>query len=193
MGCFAYSTTPSFSNILLILDNSRANTANLSCMDNPEPERLTILQIEDDYDDTLMYGLSLPQSVSGCAVVLHTVRDSSAAIDHLSPSSCSFNPTMVPHPDIIVLDLRLGYSSGIDFLVWHRNSAAFSRIPLVLLTGASASDPEVARAKRIGVARVYHKQGGLLDLRETITEICTYALGLRNETPTIQPWIIPAP
>ena len=60
-------------------------------------------------------------------------------------------------PDLIVLDLMMPQMDGATFLRLLRHSDHWSRVPVIVLTGAADNDGLVVQAKTLGVVAVLQK------------------------------------
>ena len=70
--------------------------------------------------------------------------------------------------DAVILDVRMPGMSGIDLLEVVRSYLRWHALPVILVT-AHGTQPELDRAKALGVARVFHKaKFKLVDLLECL-------------------------
>lgn len=71
-----------------------------------------------------------------------------------------------PFPDLLIVDLDLGYESGFELLrLWHGNPT-LSKIPLVVWTGMGEEQQEICRLFK--VSAVVSKSAGLAALKKVI-------------------------
>jgi len=95
--------------------------------------RLNVLLIDDDHGDSALFGIAVDKS--DLDIWLQTVTDGGVAIDYLEGRGVYADRSLHPLPDVVVLDLDMRLSGGLEFLEWRRASAAFSSLPVVLFSG----------------------------------------------------------
>lgn len=71
-----------------------------------------------------------------------------------------------PLPDLMIVDLDLGYESGFELLRFWHGHPELSRIPLVVWTGMGEEQQEICRLFK--VTAVVPKQAGLAALKGAI-------------------------
>lgn len=74
-------------------------------------------------------------------------------------------------PSTILSSLQVAGDSGVDLLAWVKTDEALRSIPFVLLTPASATSQEIAKAKAMGSVRVAKKPGSSEDLRTMLERL----------------------
>ncbi len=95
--------------------------------------RLDILLVDDVHSDLALLGMAIDQS--GRNIWLQTATDGQRAVDYLEGRDIYTDRVMHPIPDLVILDLDMPLSGGFDFLDWRRASAAFSELPVAILSG----------------------------------------------------------
>jgi len=93
---------------------------------------LNILLVDEDHSDCALFGLALDKS--DLNVWLQTVTDGGRAIDYLEGRGNYADRAMHPLPDLVVLDLDMRLTGGLEFLEWRRASGSFSSVPVVLFS-----------------------------------------------------------
>lgn len=78
--------------------------------------------------------------------------------------------TLEVAPCLVLLDLDMPVSSGLDVLRWLRTESAFPHVPVVMLT-ASATLDDIDEAYRLGIASYLVKPVGFAALREVLREL----------------------
>jgi two-component system, response regulator len=136
------------------------------------PDRVTILVVEDNPDDATLTELALRQGVSA---TLEIARDGQDALEYL------FNGTN-DLPRLVLLDLRLPTVNGLEVLRRIRDHERTCRIPVVILTNASAPS-DVAAAYAYGANSYVRKPVDYDEFAELIRQIGWYWL-VANEPPT---------
>lgn len=95
--------------------------------------RLNVLLIDEDHSDCALFGLAVDRS--DLDLWLQTVPDGGRAIDYLEGRGDYADRTMHPLPDLVVLDLDMQLTGGLEFLEWRRASPVFASLPVVLFSG----------------------------------------------------------
>ena len=113
-----------------------------------ETKSCNILYLEDDYDDAFLFKRALTLSTVPCEV--HSVGSVEQARNYLCGQADYADRGRFPFPDLVLTDLAVDGESGLDFIVWLRNSSAFSHLPIICLTGCD--DPQIlARLSQFGI------------------------------------------
>jgi CheY-like chemotaxis protein len=101
-----------------------------------------ILLVEDDEHDVYFFRRALKKA--GLEVPLRLVNDGEQALQYLNGDGQYKDRAAHPLPDIIFLDLKLPYVSGMEVLERIRKQPALSKIDVIVLT----SSPEERDRKR---------------------------------------------
>ena len=109
---------------------------------------MTILLVEDNYDDVLLIRrafrkakISPPMSIVG---------DGDEAIAYLSQEGQYADTENFPVPILVLLDLKLPRRSGLEVLAWVRQQAKLRHLLVVMLT-SSKENSDLAKAYDLGV------------------------------------------
>lgn len=94
---------------------------------------LNILLVDDDHNDCALLGIAIDKS--DVNIWLQTVTDGGTAIDYLEGRGNYGDRSLHPLPDLVVLDLDMRLTGGLEFLEWRRASASFSSLPVVIFSG----------------------------------------------------------
>jgi CheY-like chemotaxis protein len=97
------------------------------------PPRLDVLLVDDDHNDRALFGVAVDKA--DLNIWLQNVEDGLEAIEYLEGRNGYGDRSLHPLPGIVVLDLDMRLSSGLDFLDWRRASASFSALPVVVFSG----------------------------------------------------------
>jgi CheY-like chemotaxis protein len=106
----------------------------------------TILQVEDDPND--VFFLKHAMAKAGVLNPVQIVNDGRDAIDYLKGVHKFADREQFPLPGLVLLDLKLPHVMGLDVLQWIRQESGLDLV-VVLLT-ASAEEPDIAAAYRLG-------------------------------------------
>src|SRR6267378_4918609 len=101
-----------------------------------------ILLVEDDENDVFFFRRAL--SKAGLEIPLRIVADGEQALQYLNGDGKYQDRAAHPLPDIIFLDLKLPYISGMEVLEHIQKQPALSKIDVIVLT----SSPEERDRKR---------------------------------------------
>jgi two-component system, response regulator len=104
---------------------------------------LVILLVEDNEDHAELVMRSMRDQ--RVANVIYHVGDGQEAIDFLFHKGKYADPVKSPHPNLILLDLRLPRVDGLEVLKIVKESPDLRRTPVVVLTTSDA-ESDVARS-----------------------------------------------
>jgi len=94
---------------------------------------LNLLLVDEDHSDCALFGIAVDKS--NLDIWLQTVPDGGRAIDYLEGRGDFSERALHPLPDLVVLDLDMRLTGGLEFLEWRRASPLFSSLPVVLFSG----------------------------------------------------------
>jgi CheY-like chemotaxis protein len=89
--------------------------------------------VDDDHNDSALFGIAVDKT--DLNMWLQTVPDGQQAIDYLKGRDVYANRSLHPLPDLIVLDLDMRLTGGLEFLDWRQASKAFLSVPVVIFSG----------------------------------------------------------
>jgi CheY-like chemotaxis protein len=95
--------------------------------------RLDVLLVDDDHNDRTLFGVAVDKA--NLNIWLQSVEDGLDAIEYLEGRNGFADRSLHPLPGIVVLDLDMRLSGGLDFLDWRRASESFSALPVVVFSG----------------------------------------------------------
>jgi two-component system response regulator len=136
------------------------------------PGHVTILLVEDNPDDAALTELALRGSV---AADLEIARDGQEALDYLLSDGSDL-------PRLVLLDLGLPDTDGLEVLRRIREHERTSLIPVVILT-SSSSPNDVAAGYRYGANRYVCKPVDFDEFAGLIGQIGSYWLVV-NQPPS---------
>jgi CheY-like chemotaxis protein len=99
---------------------------------------LNILLVDDDPNDSTLFRIAIRKSA--LEISLQTVMDGGDAVDYLEGRCVYADRLLQPLPDLVVLDLAMRLTGGLEFLQWRRASASFSWLPVVIFSGFAFKD-----------------------------------------------------
>ena len=121
-----------------------------------KPAHITL--VEDNPADVLLVRMALQEK--GIAFELTCFEDGEEAVESLSRQERT-------EPDIILLDLNLPVTEGVEVLKRIRSIPELVNVPVAILT-SSASPIDIQRTKLLGVARYINKP---LELDDFLREV----------------------
>ena len=109
--------------------------------------RATILHVEDDSNDALLFQHACRQA--GVDVNVRVVDDGEQAQAYLKGDDKFQNRDEHPFPTLVVLDLKLSFVNGFEVLEWMRKERKLRRVPVIVLS-SSNRPADVKRAYDLG-------------------------------------------
>ena len=143
--------------------------------------RATILHIEDDSDDVVLFEHACRKA--GVKSDIQVVTDGQEALAYLQEAAGFENRDDYPIPTLIVLDIKLPRMSGFDVLAWMRKEKQLRRLPVIVLTSSDHS-ADIKRAYDLGANSYLVKPVDLDDLVTLARGIEEYWLSL-NQGPIL--------
>lgn len=131
-------------------------------------EAATLLVVEDDPNDVLFIRRGLGKVGMGDHV--QVARDGSEAIAYLKGEGCYCDRVLHPLPALVMLDLKLPRTSGLEVLEWLRNDPRFKDLPVVILTSSNEAR-DIARASELEVMAYHTKPADLKEFTELVKSI----------------------
>jgi CheY-like chemotaxis protein len=113
-----------------------------------------ILLVDEDHSDCALFGIAVEKS--DLNIWLQTVTDGGRATDYLEGRGDFGDRVLHPLPDLIVLDLDLRLTGGLEFLEWLRASTRFSQLPVVLFSSFAyrgAIDTALSMGAKLFIAK----------------------------------------
>ena len=129
---------------------------------------LPVLHIDDDANDRELFLTAALEAEVPFQV--HSLSDAAQAIAFLSGADIYADRRRFPLPRLIVLDLKMPGSSGIDVLRWVRSEPDLCRVPIIVLSG-SESEEDMRLAYACGANAYLIKPLGFAALIHLIKDI----------------------
>src|SRR5947207_1216303 len=107
--------------------------------------RPTILYVEDDPNDILLFQHAFQKAGSAGDCNLQVFGDGEEAIAYLSGAERFHDRGRFPLPDLALLDLKMPRVNGFDLLAWIRHDQNFRRLPVIVFSSSNHS-ADVTRA-----------------------------------------------
>ena len=125
----------------------------------------TILHVEDDPNDTLLFQHACRKA--GIVFDLQAVSDGDQAMAYLRGANNFSDRSKYPIPKLILLDLKMPRVSGFDVLTWLQSQDSLKHVPVIVLT-SSNHDADVKRAYDLGAKSYLVKPVGFEALVELV-------------------------
>src|SRR5437867_1352895 len=106
-----------------------------------------ILLVEDDENDIFFFRLAIQRRALNCP--LQVTRDGKEAMAYLAGEGIFADRIQFPLPRLVVLDLNLPHTPGLEVLEWIRQQQALNDVPVIVLT-SSAAEPDLSAAAALG-------------------------------------------
>jgi CheY-like chemotaxis protein len=137
-------------------------------------EPLHILLVEDNeaHAELVKRGMR-DQPVAN---TIHHVSDGEQALDYLFGRGAYADPAQHPHPDFILLDLRLPRVDGIEVLRTIKTTPALLRIPVIILTSSDAQN-DIAKSYDYHANSYIVKPLDIKTFTKLVKELGLYWLG----------------
>jgi CheY-like chemotaxis protein len=133
--------------------------------------RVTILHVEDDPNDTLLFYHACKKL--GNVFDLQSVTDGDQAIAYLRGDKSFSDRKKHPLPKLLLLDLKMPRLSGFDVLDWARKEKRFQSLPIIVLT-SSNHEADIQRAYQLGANSYLIKPVGFDALVAVVRTIQDY-------------------
>jgi len=143
--------------------------------------RATILHIEDDSDDVVLFEYACRKA--GIKSDIQVVTDGQEALAYLQEAAGFENRDDYPIPTLVVLDIKLPLKSGFDVLAWMRKEKQLRRLPVIVLASSDHS-ADIKHAYDLGANSYLVKPVDLDDLVTLARGIEEYWLSL-NQGPIL--------
>ncbi len=134
-------------------------------------EPLTILLVEDEADDVLLFRRALEKT--GVQYPLQVVTDGEAALAYLAGSGKYADRTKYPRPGAIILDLKMPRLDGLQVLASIKNNPDLRVIPTLILSSSKVPD-DIARAYELGANSYFAKPSVPGDLHALVQVVNDY-------------------
>lgn len=128
-----------------------------------------ILLVEDNPDDEILTLRALGKS--GFELQTTVMRDGKEALDYLLQISESSDSRQ--WPDLVFLDLKLPFISGLEILERIKSHPKGKLIPIVVLT-SSKQEEDIMKSYDLGANSYVRKRVNALEFEEALKDILSY-------------------
>jgi CheY-like chemotaxis protein len=141
-----------------------------------------ILLVEDDPNDVALIQRAFRNA--RVANPLQVLGDGEQALAYLRGADEFADRRTYPLPIMLLLDLKLPRTSGLEVLAWVRGQSDLRRLPVVVLTSSRQSS-DINRAYDLGVNSYLVKPVEFASLVEMVKAVDLYWLIL-NQKPSVE-------
>lgn len=142
--------------------------------------RYTILLVEDDPDHSLIMERCFKELDYAQNIV--TKHDGEAALDYLEKSKLEKNAEQYPRPRLILLDLRLPKTDGLEVLRAIKSDKELLKIPVVVIS-TSDDELDVMQAYKNKANSYLVKPTNFEEIKQVMKNVSRYWLEW-NQLPT---------
>jgi len=131
----------------------------------------TILLAEDNPDDIFLMRRALRRS--NVSAGLQVVQNGEEAIDYLAGNGIYSNRAQYPKPSIVILDIKMPKTNGLEVLEWLSKHEDLRVIPTIVMSASEIAD-DVTASYRLGANTFFMKPSSFDDLVALLTTFETY-------------------
>jgi CheY-like chemotaxis protein len=136
----------------------------------PVPRPLQILVAEDDPNDVLLLKRALAKA--GIATSLYFVSSGQEVISYFQGEPPFEDRGSYPFPDILLLDIKMPGTSGLEVLEWFASQPKLDKLRIVVFSSCIAPE-DLRHAKKLGAHACITKPLGPLDLMSVFRDLTT--------------------
>jgi CheY-like chemotaxis protein len=151
------------------------------CLLKPDMNPATILYVEDDSNDVLLFKHAIERVGSTCNLQVFT--DSEEAVSYLNGAGKFSDRARFPLPDVVLLDLKMPRINGFEFLAWMREHDHLRCLPVIVLSSSNHA-ADIQRAYASGANSYLVKPIDFVALVELVKSLHQYWLS-HNQCPRI--------
>jgi CheY-like chemotaxis protein len=132
--------------------------------------KLMFLWVEDDPNDVILVSRGFKAAGLG---PVHICSNGDDAMRYLKREAPYDDRAKFPMPGLIITDLKMPRSSGMDLLRWLRSHEPCQFLPVIVFS-ASAEPRDIREAYRLGANAFFQKPTGLDKIIEVVGKILAY-------------------
>jgi DNA-binding response OmpR family regulator len=136
---------------------------------------VTVLHVDDDPNDTTLLQVACAKADVGFE--LRNIGDSAEAMDYLNGTGKFADRTLYRFPGLVLLDLKMPRTTGLDILKWIRSHSALKQLPVIVLSGSELEE-DIVRAYEGGASSYLVKPPNFSSLVNMVKDIGEHLPGL---------------
>lgn len=130
-----------------------------------------VLLVEDDENDVFFFQRAM--KLAGWSEPVQVVRDGQQAIEYIKGTGNFAGREKFPIPNLILLDLKMPFLSGLEVLKWIRTESELRQLPVVMFT-SSKEEVDLEQAYQLGANAYVVKPAGSDELLELVKAIWNF-------------------
>ena len=104
----------------------------------PAQKPVTVLHVDDDPNDTTLFRVACAKA--DVDFELQNLEDAHEVIEYLSGTGKYADRSRYQMPGLVLLDLKMPKSTGLDILKWIRSHSSLKTLPVIVLSGSELQD-----------------------------------------------------
>ena len=104
----------------------------------PAKKAVTVLHVDDDPNDTTL--LQVACAKADVDFELKNVEDANEVIEYLSGQGKYADRSRYQMPGLVLLDLKMPKTTGLDLLKWIRSQSILKQLPVIVLSGSELKE-----------------------------------------------------
>ena len=133
----------------------------------PLPNQVLIVDDDDGFTFLLQKALAKRGIYN-----VHSVKDGAEAIGYVAGVREYNNRKAFPLPELVLTDLRMAGTDGIEFLSWMQRNPPFDKMPVVVISGHDDRE-EIQKARGLGALIFFRKPSTPEGLDDMVKELLT--------------------
>jgi CheY-like chemotaxis protein len=104
----------------------------------PAKKPVTVLHVDDDPNDTTLFQVACAKA--DVDFELKNIEDANEVIEYLSGIGKYADRTRHQMPGLVLLDLKMPKTTGLDILKWIRSQSVLKHLPVIVLSGSELKE-----------------------------------------------------
>jgi CheY-like chemotaxis protein len=128
---------------------SKAHTEHLAggAKETKAQKPVTVLHVDDDPNDTTLLQVACAKADVNFEV--QNIEDGDQVIEYLSGMGKYADRSRYRLPGLVLLDLKMPKTTGLDILKWIRNQSSSKHLPVIVLSGSELKE-DIHQAYAVG-------------------------------------------
>jgi CheY-like chemotaxis protein len=99
---------------------------------------VTVLHVDDDPNDTTLFQVACAKAAVDFE--LQNIEDGHEVIEYLSGQGKYADRTRYKMPSLVLLDLKMPKTTGLEILKWIRSHSILKHLPVIVLSGSELKE-----------------------------------------------------
>jgi CheY-like chemotaxis protein len=161
-----------------IFDSPRPRKSRSRGAHSVPSDTVTVLHIDDDPNDTALLQAAARKADVNFSIV--NVEDGEQAMAYLGGAGEYEDRRLFPLPSLILLDLKMPRSTGLEVLAWVRSHPGLGKVPVVILSGSELQE-DIRQAYSAGANSYLVKPIGFAALVSLVKNISSVWLAATRD------------